>query len=170
MGRIQNNQFGAVVDKGGKFVDIEREVAVFAQMDGHGATTDVMNHGLVDGKTGIRVDDFISLINQRQDRKENNWLTAWDNNYFIAGNSHGAGAADVFGQGLTQVRQAGGGTVVRPAGAQGVDAGVNHVRRRVEIRFADLEMNDAFALTLEGAGFVQNFERSLGTQPRHAAG
>jgi hypothetical protein len=31
-------------------------------------------------------------------------------------------------------------------------------------------MNDAFALALKGAGFVQDFEGGFGAQARHAAG
>jgi hypothetical protein len=31
-------------------------------------------------------------------------------------------------------------------------------------------VNDVFALALEGASFVQNFEGGFGTEPRHAAG
>ncbi len=58
---------------------------------------------------------------------------------------------------------------MRPTSAQGVDAGVDHVCGRVEIRFADFQMNDALALALEGTRFVQNFEGGLGAQARHAA-
>jgi hypothetical protein len=57
---------------------------------------------------------------------------------------------------------------VRPAFSQRIDAGFNHVLGRVEIRFADFEMDDAFALALEGAGLVQDLKGSLSTEARHA--
>ena len=59
---------------------------------------------------------------------------------------------------------------MRPAFAHGVDAGFHDICGSVEVGLADFQMNDAFALALEGAGFVQNFESSLGAQARHATG
>ena len=122
------------------------------------------------GKAGIGIDDFIAVINQRQDREEDNGLAAGDHDDFVAGDFHAAGAADVFGECLPQVGQAGGGAVVRPAFAQGVDAGIDHVCGRVEVGLTDFEMDDALALTLQGARFIQNFKGSLGAEARHAAG
>ncbi len=61
--RIQNDQSGSVVDERGQFVDIEREVALLAQVDGHGASANVVDHRLVDGKARIGIDDLISFIN-----------------------------------------------------------------------------------------------------------
>ncbi len=62
--RVQDDQFGAVVDEPREFVDVEGEVALFAQLDGHRASADVVDHRLVDRKAGIGIDDFISLINK----------------------------------------------------------------------------------------------------------
>ena len=59
---------------------------------------------------------------------------------------------------------------MRPAFAQGVNAGFDHIRGRIEIRLADLQMNDALALALQRARFVQNFKSGFSAQPRHAAG
>src|ERR1700733_14514781 len=59
---------------------------------------------------------------------------------------------------------------MRPAFMQGVDAGFDHVRRSIEVRFANLQVDDAFALTLQGPSLVQDLECSFGTQARHAAG
>ena len=98
--RIQNNQPGSIVDERSELVDFEREVAFFAQMDGHGAAANVVDHRLVNGKAGIGIDDFIALIDERQNRKENNWLAAWDDDHFVACNFYAASAAYVFGEGL----------------------------------------------------------------------
>jgi hypothetical protein len=53
---------------------------------------------------------------------------------------------------------------------QGVDRGFDHVGGSVEVGLPNLEVDDAAALTLEGAGFIQNLEGGLGAQPGHAAG
>ena len=58
---------------------------------------------------------------------------------------------------------------MRPSLVQGVNRSLDNVRRRVEIRLADFEVDDVFALPLECARFVQDFEGGLGAQARHAA-
>jgi hypothetical protein len=52
---------------------------------------------------------------------------------------------------------------------QRVDAGFDYVGGRIKIGLADLEVNDALALPLERAGFVQNLESGFRAQARHAA-
>ncbi len=68
----------------GQFVDVEGEIAFFFQVDGNRATADVVDHRLVDGEAGVGIDDFIPFINERQDREENNWLAAGDDDDFVA--------------------------------------------------------------------------------------
>ena len=57
-----------------------------------------------------------------------------------------------------------------PALVQRIDAGLDHVGGSVEIGLADFEVDDALALALERARFIQNFEGSFGAEARHAAG
>ena len=47
-------------------------------------------------------------------------------------------------------------------------ASVDDVARRIEIRFADFEMNDIAALCFQRLRFHQHFERGLGAETRHA--
>ena len=47
---------------------------------------------------------------------------------------------------------------------------LNHVGRRVEIRFSDFEVDDALTLLFERSGPVQDFKRRFGAKPRHPAG
>ena len=51
-----------------------------------------------------------------------------------------------------------------------IRAGVDDVARRVEIRFADFEMNNVATRCFQCFRFHQNFERSLGPEARHAFG
>ena len=53
---------------------------------------------------------------------------------------------------------------------QRVAGRIDNVARRIEIRFADFEMNDVPPLGLERAGFDQNLERRLRPEPRHPPG
>ena len=62
------------------------------------------------------------------------------------------------GDGLAQLRETGRGAIVGPALPKSADGGIYDVGGRVEIGFADLEVNNAFALRLESAGFDQNFK------------
>src|ERR1035438_2174175 len=57
-----------------------------------------------DLKAGIGVNDFISLINKRKDREENNGLAAGDDHDFVAGHLHPTGAANIFSESLTEIR------------------------------------------------------------------
>jgi hypothetical protein len=50
---------------------------------------------------------------------------------------------------------------------QRVGGGVNNVGRRIEVRFANLEVDNIAALGFEGTRFHQDFERSLGAEPGH---
>src|SRR5215467_2412898 len=51
-----------------------------------------------------------------------------------------------------------------------VNGGLDNVEWRVEVRLADFEVDDVFALALKGACFVQDFEGGFGAETRHAAG
>jgi len=53
---------------------------------------------------------------------------------------------------------------------EGVDTGFDNVGGSVEIGLADFQVDDALALTLQGAGFVEDFESGFGAEPGHAAG
>ena len=53
---------------------------------------------------------------------------------------------------------------------QCVTSRIDDVARRIEIRLADLEMNDVAAFCLQRSRFRQYFEGGLGAETRHALG
>ena len=53
---------------------------------------------------------------------------------------------------------------------QRIDAGIDNVGGRVEIRLADFEMNDVASLCFQGLRFYQNFECRFGAKSLHALG
>jgi hypothetical protein len=52
--------------------------------------------------------------------------------------------------------------------AQGLDAGLDDVRRRLEIGLPDLEVDDPATGRLQGARTGEHLEGGLGAEPRHA--
>src|ERR1700756_3887364 len=128
--RIEDDQPSAVVDQRGEFVDVEREITLLAELDRDGASADVVNHRLVDGETGIGIDDLIPFINQRKDRKKNNGFAAGDYDYFVAGHFSAASAANVCGEGCAEIGQAGRRAVMRPTLAQSINPGLDYIRGR----------------------------------------
>src|ERR1700687_3990337 len=168
--RVQDDQLGTVGDQRGQFFDIDGKVALLAQRNCDRASADIVDHGLIDGEAGIGVNDFIPCLNQRQDRKENNWLAARNNNDLIARHRDLAGAADIIGNGLAQVGQTGGGAVVGPSLVERVDTGLDDIGGSVEVGLANFEVNDFFALFFEHAGAVQDFKSGFRSEPRHPAG
>ena len=51
-----------------------------------------------------------------------------------------------------------------------VNTSFDDVGGGVEVGFADLEVNDLFALLFKSAGSVQDFKGGFSAEPRHAAG
>src|SRR5207302_8762852 len=143
---IQDDELGPIRDQGGYFDHSETEIALFAEMNRHSAAAHIVDHGLVDGKTRVGINDFISSINKRQHREENNRLATRNDYHFIACNRYLARAAHIIGDGLAQFGETGGWTVVSPALMQGGDRSFNDVVRGVEIGLADLKVNNFFSL------------------------
>src|SRR5437870_1729364 len=71
---------------------------------------------------------------------------------------------------FAQLRQTRRGPVMGESFAHRVRACVDDVARRIEIRLADLEMNDVAALCLQCSRLHQYFEGGLGPETRHAFG
>ena len=168
-GEFRYDEFGAIGDQRGQFVDVEREIALLAQLNRNRPPADIVDHRLINREAGIGIDDFIPFVNQRQYREENDWLTAGNNHHFLGRDLDPAGAAYVFGDGLAKFGQSRGGAIMRPTFVQSVDGGFDYVRGSVEIGLADFQVDDVFALALQGPRLVQNFESRLRAQARHAA-
>ena len=170
MGRVQDDELGAVGDERGQFVHVQAEVHLLAQADGHRLGPQEADHGLVDGEAGIGIDDLILFFHQRQHGEENDGLAAGDNDHLVGGDGDVPGGGDVLGDGLAQLRQPGRGPVVGPALVQGLGGGLDHVGGGVEVGLADLQVDDVFALGFQGPRLDQHFEGGFGAQARHAPG
>src|SRR6266480_4645209 len=83
MRRIQDNELGTVVDQPTEFGNVEPEIQLLAQLDRHSLRPDEVDHRLVDGKSGIRINDLIPFFDERENAEEDDWFTAGNNDYFF---------------------------------------------------------------------------------------
>src|SRR5208282_6501973 len=132
MGRVQDDQFRAIGNEGGEFVDIKGEIAILAQLDGDRLATYVVDHRVINREAGVGINNLISFINQSQHREENDRFASGHDYYFFGGNFHTAGAANVVGNGLAQFGEARRGTVVGPALVQRIHGSFHDIGGSVE--------------------------------------
>ena len=165
--RVDDDELGAVGDQALEFVDVEAEVAVFADRDGHGLRAQEVDHRLVDREAGIGIDDLIAFIDQREHGEEDDRLAAGNDDHFVGRDLDAARLGDVIGNGLPQLGQSRRGAVVGVALLQRFDAGSYDVGGSIEVGLADFEVDDVLALRFEGAGANQNFKGSFGAQTGH---
>src|SRR5207248_10633955 len=98
--RVKNNDFGAVGYQGRELADIEAEFHLFAQWNRDGLATHKVDHGFVNGESWIGVDDLIPFFNERQHGKEDDGLTAWNNDNLRRIDLDPATAASILGNGF----------------------------------------------------------------------
>ncbi len=118
--RIQDDELRAVVNQPGEFADVEPEIHLLAQLDRHGFRAEEVDHRLVNGESGIGVDDLIPFFHQREDGEEDDGLAAGDNDHFFGCCFYPARLTHVLSDGLAQLWHAGRRSVVREALVQGV--------------------------------------------------
>ena len=147
--RIQNNEFGAVVDQSGQLGDIDSEIQLLAQPDRHRFRADVADHRFINWKPRIRVNHLIPIFRQRQDGEKDDGFTARNDDHFFGCNIYASRFADIIGNCLTQLGQSRGGPVMRNTLMQRVDRRINDVAWCIEIRFADFQMNNVAPLRLQ---------------------
>src|SRR4029077_4744249 len=125
------------------------EIQFLAQPDRHSFRANVIDHRLIDGKSWIRVDDFISFFPQREDAEEYDWLAAGNYNDFFGRYTYAARLAHVAGDRLAQFRQPGGRPVLSEALVQRVGSRRDDVARGIEIMLTNFEMNKVASLCLQ---------------------
>ena len=102
--------------------------------------------------------------------KKRNGLAPFATRTFSASIAMPRESASDRGGRLAQDRQPGRLAVVRLAGTDGGDSRLGHVRRRLEVGLADLEMDHVAARRLEGARPGEHGEGALGAEPRRRLG
>ncbi len=156
--RIENHYAGAVRQPTAEQIEIKRKPAAFHQRNGHWHRACVADHGFIDGEAGIRVDDFIAGIEQRQHGEKHDGLGAGNNADRFRRCSYPARARNISSDGLSKFRESRSRPVFRVAVIERALAGFDNMRRRGKIRLTDFKMNDAAALFFKSAGAHQHFE------------
>ena len=87
-----------------------------------------------------------------------------------AGDRYSARCRDLCCYALPHLRQSRRRSVVRVAVREGVAAGLDDVRRRIEVGLADLQMDHVHPLGLQPSSLCQHLEGGLGTQATHPFG
>src|SRR5439155_14106669 len=118
---------GAVTEQVRQFVHVQAEVFFFSQPNRERTPADVVDHGLVNRESRIGIDDLIAWLNQRQNREKDDWLAARHNDHFLGRDWNTAAAAYFRRDGLAKLRKSGRRAVVRPAGTQCIDPGIDDI-------------------------------------------
>ena len=167
VGRIQNQQPGAVAKLICQRVQVQRKTALFRQPEGFGLSPQVLDHGLVDGEAGVGVEHLVAGFQQSQQGEEQDGFGAWHHHYLLGRDPDAAAGGDLLGDGFPQLRVALGRAVVCPALLQGGLSGGHNVRLGGEVRLADFQVDNVTSGRFQLAGPRQHLKRRLGSQPTH---
>src|SRR5262249_13417180 len=147
---------------------VEAEAARLAKGNRHRHAAHEIDHGLVDGKSRIRINHLVTGIYERRDDEVHDGLGARRDHHLLGSDVDVPHPGDILRDGLAQLGQARPGPVVRGAFVECALRRLADVDRSVEIRFADLEVDDLLALALERLRARQDLERGFGAEPGHA--
>jgi hypothetical protein len=153
---------------GDQLVDVERVSLLLEEPHRHRHPADEADHRLVDRKAGVRVENLVAGVDEREDQVEHDGLPARGHHHHLRRGLHAAPRGRVLGDRLPQLGEPRRGAVVGGPAPERLDGRIADVRGGVEVRLADLEVDDAAALRLEGPRADQDFERGLRPEPRQA--
>ena len=165
---VDDQELGARRDQRFQTIDIEGEVVLFEDRGRYGRGAGEIDHRFVNGKAGVGIDRFVARFKQRQNDEEHDRLAARRHHDVVEIVVGAARRVEIVGDSGTEIWLAGGRAVVRPAVAQRIDSRFDHVRRSIEIRLADFEVDHIPALGFERPGANKHFEGGFGSEAAHA--
>ena len=118
---------------------------------------------------------LLARIHEREHGVEEDRLGAGRDDHILRPDLHAAVPREELGDRVPRVRLSRRGPVVRPSLTEGAARGLHDVGGRVEVRLADLQMEDAAARRLERKGALHDLHGQEGleglcAQFRHAGG
>ena len=167
---VDDDELRPIGDKVLQFVHIQAEVPILPERNGHGFGARELDDGFVDGEPRVGVDDLITGTRKRHNGVEHDRLATGCHNDLIRVEGYAASGRDLLSDGLAQLGQPRGGTIVGEPLGQGLLAGSHDVGRGVKVRFPDFQVDHVFALCLQRPGLYQHFERRFRTQQGHSVG
>ena len=148
-------------------VEIEGKPAALLERHRHGLRAEEVDHRFVDREAGIRVDDFVARLEQREHGEEDDRLAARHHRDMLRPDLDAARPRDIRRDRLAQLGKALRRAVVRPAVVQRLFGRFDDVRRRGEIGLADFQVHHAAALRFERAGLHQHIEGRFDPDATH---
>src|ERR1017187_10278465 len=168
MRRVQDDKPGLVRQTVAEQVQVEGEPATLLERHRHGRPTGEADHGFVDGEAGIGANDFVAALDQRQDGKEKDRFRARGHGPVFRPGANAARPGDILRDRFAQFGEALGRSVMRPALVERPFGGFDNVRRSGEIGFADFQVDDALAPSLQRASPFQHVESRFASEAAHA--
>jgi len=165
---VQDDEARPIGQQARQLIDVQREAELFADRDRHRAGVDEVDGRAVDREARVGVDDLVPLVHAGEQREEDDRLGPGGDDDVLRVDGNPPESRRVPRDGLADLGQAGRRAVVRVAGAKGLDGGVGNVPWCIEVRFADLEVDDRPALTLDLTRAGEDLESGLGAQAAHS--
>src|SRR6266851_7514193 len=157
-------------DERRELVEVHAKRALFAQPHRLRHSSDEVHLRRVRGIAGVGQDHLVSRLDGREQGEEEDVLRAGHQDDVVGVNLGLEHPGDEAGDRFARLVDPARGRVVRVAVLHGADSRLDDVVRRREVWFADLEMDDALALSLEPAGAGERLEGAFSAQARHALG
>ncbi len=161
VGAVDDQQPCPVGDEPAQLLDVDPEVALLAQRDGHRRGTREAGHRLVDGEARIGHDDLDTRLGQREHRVIHHGLGAGGHDHVRRVDREALPTHGVGRDRLPQLGHAERWAVVGEPAIESTLRRLAHVRRRIEVGLADLEVDDGPALCLQCAGPTRRLECRL---------
>src|SRR5918995_935717 len=164
---VEDHQPGAFAEARTELVEVEAEPVLLAQRYEDGSPADEVHHRLVDRERRVGQKHLVTLLHERQDGEEHYRLSARRDYYLFGTDIYTPATRHINGDSLAQLWNTGGGCVVGVPVAQSFATGLDDMLRRIEVGFADLEVDDLTALRLQGFRFRQDRKSRLRSQTLH---
>ena len=170
LGRVDNQQAGALVDQFGQPAQVGMVSLLLQQLHRHRLRAAELDHRLVDGKARVGIDHFRARLRQGQQHVEHDGLGPRRNHHLLPVRVDSPNLAAVARHRLPQFRQARRGAVVGVPVPQRLHPGLHDVLRRFKVRLSDLQVDNLPSLGFKGARFGQHLKGGFGTQAAHSSG
>src|ERR1041384_3048309 len=165
--RIQNEHPRPGRDQLPQVLRVERESLLFPEAERNSLRAHKLDRRFVDREPGVGINHFVALVDARKNCEEHDGFCAGGDNDLLGLDLDAARRRDMPGNRRSRLGKARSGAVVRETVVKRLLRRLLDIERSIEIGLPDLEMDDVFALRLEGAGFREDLERRLGPEAAH---
>ena len=163
-GRVEDDHPRARAERGVEGLQVQVEAPFLRQGHGHGPGADQADGRLVAGEAGVGSDHLVARFEQGQHGQEDERLGSRGDDDLLWGEPHASPPAGVLGQGLAQGGDARRWIVAGLPRGDGPDARQGDVWVGLEVRLADLQVDDLPPLGLQRLSAGQHGVGSFGFQ------